>query len=191
MREFRIGVYSRDFDKIDESQNFLDEHCRKRFNRKPPAVLVAAEAFDQRWFGGLPGSLQFYLLEQILRFSMSELHHYPPVLDYLEDESVMTVSPEEQVPFHRLLAGYLLLQGRLDNLEHLLDRHGDSFKASGFSATVAFLRGESDAALDLFESDMRTLHEFFGDRGVFFFGLPGTVLSSRPSGKKPRRRIGS
>lgn len=173
MREFRIGVYSRDFDRIDKSQNFLDEHCRKRLNRKAPAVAVAAEAFDPRWFGGLPGSLQFYLLEQILRFSMSQLHHYPPVMDYLEDESVMTVSPDEQVPFHRLLAGFLLLQGRLDNLEHLLDRHPDSFRASGFSGTVAFLRGASDAALDLFAADLRTLHEFFGDRGIFFFGLPG------------------
>ncbi|HHO48451.1 MAG TPA: DEAD/DEAH box helicase [Desulfobacteraceae bacterium] len=173
MRQFRIGVYSRDFDKIEEAQIFLDEHCRTSFAGKAPAVPVAAEAFDPGWFGGLPGSLQFYLLEQILRDSMARLQHYPPVLDYLEDESVITVSPDEQVPFHRLLAGYLLLQGRLDNLEQLLDRHADSFKASGFAGTVAFLRGDSDDAFALFDADLRTLHDFFGDRRAFFFGLPG------------------
>ncbi|MFA5717310.1 MAG: DEAD/DEAH box helicase [Desulfobulbaceae bacterium] len=173
MRQFRIGVYSRDFDKIEEAQIFLDEHCRTSFAGKAPAVPVAAEAFDAGWFGGLPGSLQFYLLEQILRYSMARLQHYPPVLDYLEDESVITVSPDEQVPFHRLLAGYLLLQGRLDNLEQLLDRHAESFKASGFAGTVTFLRGDSGAAFDLFDADLRTLHDFFGDRRAFFFGLPG------------------
>jgi len=173
MRQFRIGLYSRDFDKIDESKRFLTEHCRKRLDQKEPAVIVAAEAFEASWFGSLPGSLQFYLLEQILRYSITNLQHYQAVLDYLEDESVMTVPMDEQVPFHRLLAGYFLLQGRFDDLEALLDHHPDSFKASGFAGSLTFLRGDTAAALELFAADLEMLHAFFGDRKTFFFGLPG------------------
>jgi len=173
MRQFRIGIYHGDFVKIDEAMAFLDEYCRHRFAGKPPAVMVAAEAFDPLWFGALPGSLQFYLLEQVLRYSMDQLQHYPPVLSYLADESALTISPDEQVPFHRLLAGYYLLEGRFTELQTLLAKHPDSFRGSGFSGTLAFLRGDTEQAHLLFTEDLRQLHVFFGDRSAFFFGLPG------------------
>ena len=173
MRQFRIGIYSGDFEKIDEAKAFLDAHCGTRLEGKAPAVLVVAEAFDPVWFGTLPGSLQFYLLEQVLRFSMDRLQHYPQVIAYLADQSVLTISPDEQVPFHRLLAGYYLLQGRFVDLAALLAEHGDSFRASGFSGTLAFLQGDSERAHSLFADDLRQLHAFSGDRAAFFFGLPG------------------
>lgn len=173
MRQFRVGVYSDDFDKIDESQKFLDEHCGKHFDHKSPAVMLAGEPFEASWFGRFPASLQFYLLDKIIRHSMARLEHFPPVLEYLEDPALMTVPADEQVPFHRLLAGYLLLQGRFGDLERLLGRHPDSFKASGFAGTLAFLRGDSEKALALFAADLDMLRNFFNDRQAFFFGLPG------------------
>ena len=173
MRQFRIGIYSRDFDKIDESLFFLEENCMERLEDKAPSVLVAAEAFDAKWFGELPGSLQFFLLNQIVRYSTSQLHHYEPVIEYLEDETALTVPPDEQVPFHRMLAGYFLLQGRFDELKQLLDRHSDSFKGSGFAGTLAFLKGDTASALKLYEDDLTRLRVFFGEKESFFFGLPG------------------
>ncbi|MDH3330432.1 MAG: ATP-dependent helicase, partial [Desulfobulbaceae bacterium] len=173
MRQFRIGVYSGDFDKIDESLKFLEEHCIERLDNKSPAVIVAAEAFDSHWFGGLPGSMQFFLLDKILRYSIANLHHYQPVIEYLEDESALTVSVDEQVPFHRMLAGYLILQGRFDDLQRLLDRHGESFQGSGFSGTLAFLKGDTAKALLLYAGELKQLGDFFGDKNTFFFGLPG------------------
>ncbi len=173
MRQFRIGLYSRDFDRIDESLTFLEENCLTRLDNKAPAVIVAAEAFDADWFGGLPGSIQFFLLEQIIRYSTSSLQHYQPVLDYLEDEQALTVSVDEQVPFHRMLAGYFLFQGRFGELQALLEAHADSFQASGFSGTLAFLRGDTEKALRLYDEELEQQREFSGDRNSFFFGLPG------------------
>lgn len=173
MRQFRIGVYGGDFDKIDESITFLEEHCLDQLDAKSPAVIVAAEAFDPDWFGGLPGSMQFFLLNQIIRYSVTTLHHYQPVLDYLEDENALTVSNDEQVPFHRMLAGYLVMQGRFDDLEDLLARHGESFQGSGFAGTLAFLRGDMDQAFLLYGEELEQLGDFFGDKNTFFFGLPG------------------
>ncbi|HER63501.1 MAG TPA: ATP-dependent helicase, partial [Desulfobacteraceae bacterium] len=173
MRQFRFGIYNRDFDRIDESQDFLEEHCLQRLGNKSPAVMVAAEAFDPDWFGSLPGSMQFYLLNHVLRYSIASLTHYQPVIAYLEDERNLTVSPDEQVPFHRLLAGYYILQGRFEDLGGLLARHEDSFKASGFAGTLAFLQHDNESAFNLYKKDMDQLHEFFGGQEAFFFGLPG------------------
>jgi len=173
MRQFRFGIYRRDFDLIDESQAFLESHCLKHLGDRSPAVLIAAEAFDADWFGSLPGSLQFYLLDHVFRFSTGKLVHYQPVITYLEDEEKLTVSPDEQVPFHRLLAGYYLLQGRFADLQELLARHEDSFKGSGFAGSLAFLKGSLSDVFDLYEKDMDILHEYVGGENAFFFGLPG------------------
>lgn len=173
MRQFRIGIYNRDFEKIEESQKFLEEHCQERFGKKSPAVLVAADGFDPAWFGSLPGSMQFYLLEQVFRYSFARLVHYRPVIAYLEDEKNLTVSPDEQVPFHRLLASDYILQGRFDDLRDLLARHGDSFKATGFAGALAFLGKDPGGAFALYQRDMDLLHEYFDGQEATFFGLPG------------------
>ena len=194
MRQFRFGVYNRDFDRIEESQAFLEEHCMKHLGHRPPAIPVAAEAFDPGWFGTLPGSLQFYLLDQVFRYSVERLVHFQPVIAYLEDEENLTVSPDEQVPFHRLRAGYYLLQGRFSELRDLLSRHDDSFKASGFAGTLAFLQGKEADAFALYRQDMELLQDFVSGRDPFFFGLPGLfcVLSlldrNRPEDREAIRQ---
>ena len=115
----------------------------------------------------------FYLADQIFRYSIEKLVNYHSIEEYLENEENLTISPDEQVPFHRLLAGYYILQGRFEKLDSLLEKHSPSFKASGFSGTLAFLLGKSDQAFDYYEKDLVQLNEFFGDQKGFFFGLPG------------------
>ena len=173
MRQFRIGVYTGDFDKIDESGQFLAQHCQERLEIESPAVQIVANPFDALWFGSLPGSMQFFLLDQIFRHAVEQLVHFPEVLNYLEDDEALTISKVEQVPFHRMLAGYYLLQGRFDALQSLIAEHGDSFLGSGFAGTVAFLRGEGQPGIVAFEEDLERLNQYAGPEGTFFFGLTG------------------
>ncbi|WP_232370860.1 DEAD/DEAH box helicase [Desulfogranum marinum] len=173
LRQFRIGVYLEDFDRIDEALAFLDQECGQEVQTDPPAVIVTARAFDPEWLSTLPGSLQFYLLEQVVRHSLESLQHFPDVLAYLENEVTLSVSSIEMVPFHRLLANYYLLQGRFADLNTLLEKHGDSFQGSGYAGSVTFLCGDVSEALRLFEEDRQRLQEYAGDNPVFFFGLPG------------------
>ena len=173
MRQFRIGVYTCDFDKIDESGQFLTQHCGSRLEMESPAVQIVTNPFDAKWFGGLPGSMQFFLLDQIFRYSMERLVHFPEVLNYLEDDTALTISTIEQVPFHRMLAGYYLFQGRFDALQALIGRYGDSFLGSGFSGTATFLLGDTEAGLASFEEDLERLNQYAGQGGTFFFGLTG------------------
>ncbi|MFP7753565.1 DEAD/DEAH box helicase [Thermodesulfobacteriota bacterium B35] len=173
MRQFRIGVYSQNFDRIDEALAFLEQHCGRQLGLEPPAVLVVARAFDPDWFGSLPGSLQFFLLNLVVRHAMERLCHFPEVQAYLASEQALTISEIELVPFRRMLAGYYLLQGRFGDLEQLLATHADSFQGSGFGGTVAFLRGDTGQAMELFERDLEQLQEYAGPEGSFFLGITG------------------
>ena len=173
LRQFRIGVYSQDFDKLDEAMAFIEGECHQYLETDPPAVLVAARAFDPLWFGGLPGSLQFFLLDHVMRYSLERLQHFPAILAYLEDEQALTVPVDERVPFHRLLASCYLLQGRLQDLQRLLERHGDSFQGSGFAGSVAFLGGDTEQGLRLFAEDLKQLQQYAGTEPCFFTGITG------------------
>ena len=151
----------------------MEGECHRHLETEPPAVLVAARAFDPVWFASLPGSFQFFLLDQVIRYSLERLHHFPAILTFLEDEQAQTVSPDERVPFRRLLASCYLLQGRLDDLRQLLERHSESFLGSGFAGSVAFLAGDTEQALELFDEDLRHLQQYAGNQPCFFFGVTG------------------
>ncbi|MGE4559670.1 MAG: DEAD/DEAH box helicase [Desulfobulbus sp.] len=173
IRQFRIGLYSQNFDKMDEALLFWEKEGHHYLESEPPAVLVAAHSFEPKWFASLPGSFQFFLLEEVLRYSLERLHHFPAVLDYLADEQAQTVSPDERVPFRRLLATSYLLQGRLEALRQLLVDFSESFQGSGFAGTVAFLNGDTEEALQRFDEDLAHLQQFAGDQPCFFFGITG------------------
>ena len=173
LRQFRISLYKQDFDKLDAALVFIEGECHRYLETEPPAVLVAARAFDHLWFTSLPGSFQFFLLDQVIRYSLERLHHFPTIVAFLEDEQSQTVPPDERVPFRRLLASCYLLQGRFDDLRLLLERHGDSFLGSGFAGSVAFLGGDTEQALELFAEDLRHLQQYAGAHPCFFFGITG------------------
>jgi len=173
LRQFRIGIYSHNFDKIDEASQFIEGQCQEQLGQEPPAVRIVARNFSPGWFAGLPGSLQFFLLDRIVRYSMEHAQLFPEVLAYLEDEVGMSLSEDELIPFQRMLAGYYLLQGNCKKLEHLLEIHADSFQGSGYSGSVAFLHGRTDEALVLFEQDLVLLNQYSGPEGSFFFGITG------------------
>ncbi|WP_028581123.1 SNF2-related protein [Desulfogranum japonicum] len=173
LRQFRLGVYEQDFDKLDEALMFIEDSCAKHLHTEPPAVLVVAHCFDPEWLGQLPSSLQFYLLEQVVRYSLESLNHYPEVLTYLENEVANSISKIELVPFHRLLANYYLLQGRFTDLEKLIERYVDSFQGSGYAGCVAFLCRDVEEALTLFEEDLVVLRTYTEDSSSFFYGITG------------------
>ncbi|QQG65421.1 DEAD/DEAH box helicase [Desulfobulbus oligotrophicus] len=193
VRQFRIGLYSSDFDKLDDAVTFLKSECSSRLPIEPPAVSVVARAFDPLWFASLPGSMQFFLLHQIIRYALDQLCHFPLIVTLLEDEEHLNVSPDERIPFRRLLAEYYLMQGRLEHLDNLLKRHGDSFLGSGFAGSLAFLSGDTEGALELFEADLLHLEQYADAQPFFFLGNTGlfcifALLSRNHAGDRQRVR---
>jgi superfamily II DNA or RNA helicase len=193
LRQFRIGLYSHDFDKLDQAQLFWEREGKRYLDIEPPAVLVAARSFDRAWMASLPVSFQFFLLDYAVRYSLEQLHAFPELLAYLGDETRMGIPVGERVPFRRILASCLLLRGDFDPLQQLLADFGDSFLGSGFAGAVTFLRGETNRALALFDEDLEQMRRYSGQEDYFFFGMPGlfclfALLSRDAVGDRDRVR---
>ncbi|MCF6291512.1 MAG: DEAD/DEAH box helicase [Desulfobacterales bacterium] len=173
LREFRVGVYTHDVSLLEGLQPLLVPACVDA-GLGAPAVRVCANPFQAGWFRTLPVSLQFYLLEQLLDHSLATFENVEAVIAYIRDDSARCSIPRaERLPFHRLLAEYLLWQGRPALVRELINRYPDSFVASGFAGCIAFLLDRNQEALALFAAELDQLRELTGDNKLFFYNLSG------------------
>ena len=174
MREMRIGIYSQNFDLIDNALQFLDSQCKEIITPLPPAVQVVTAPFDRDWFRTLPASFQFFLLNHILRYAQANLVAFPEIIDYLEsDEEFAQLSEDEHLPFQRLLFNHYLLQGNITAAEQLVAQSPDNFSGTGARGALCFFRGDCRQARALFQSDMEELLALSGKKQGAFFGVPG------------------
>ncbi len=174
MREMRIGIYNQDFATIDNAMGFISAQCTEIVGEIPPPVHISTSPFNRSWFRTLPASFQFFLLNQILGFSGSQIHAFPEVIDYLKDDDEFThLDSDERLPFLRILFNHEILLGNLEAAASLRDRHKEAFDATGAAGTLAFLQGDYDRAAALFEQDLEQLNQFSNSNVSAFFGLPG------------------
>jgi len=187
VRELRIGIYTRQFDLIDEALEFLDNQCREFFSTLPPILQIINTPFDPDWFRSLPPSFQFFLADHALRHAQSSLFALPELIDFLEDDkNFQHLGSDERLPFQRLLFGQFLLEGKLDQAQQLINSRPESFQGTGAVGSLAFLRGQYEAARQAFADDMGILQQFSGDDKAAFIGLQGIFhilaeLESDPS----------
>lgn len=174
MREMRIGIYSQNFEIIDNALQFLDSQCNEILTPLPPAVQVITAPFDRNWFRTLPASFQFFLLNHILHYGQAQLVSFPEIVEYLQSEDEFSpLSEDEHLPFQRLLLNHYLIEGNISAAETILLASRDSFTATGAEGTIAFLKGDFEHALELFHQDIEHLREISGSDKVAFFGIHG------------------
>lgn len=174
MREMRIGIYTQQFDVIDDAGDFLDSQCKELLPGPPPTVRILTEPFDPDWFRTLPTSFQFYLLNNVLHYGQSTLADYGNLVDFLADEREFhRLSVDEQLPFKRLLLNELIFRGRLAEAQQLIADNADSYKGTGAQGTLHFLSGSSTQAQASYAEDLLFLEKFSNDEKVAIFGPHG------------------
>ncbi len=174
MRELRIGIYTQQFDLIDEALDFFNSPGQELFSAMPPIVQVITNPFDPVWLRSLAPSFQFFLLDQTLRFAQAEVFSFPELLDFLQDkENFPHLSSDERLPFQRMLFNQLLLQGELSRAEQLVNEQPESFNGTGAVGSLHFLRGDYPQARHSFAGDILALQELSGNDQVAFIGPPG------------------
>ncbi|MGL1932690.1 MAG: DEAD/DEAH box helicase [Desulfotalea sp.] len=174
LREMRIGIYTQDFDLIDEASEFLSNQCKEIVPTEPPPVRVTAYPFDAEWFQALPASFQFYLLSTVLQYSQASLKSYPEIqahITYQEEQDLLT--DDEKIPFRRLLLNQLLLQAKGKEAEELINNHLTSFHGTGSLGSALFLQGKIKEALIAFDNDLQFLKELMDNDQVAIFGHCG------------------
>ncbi|MBW2658335.1 MAG: DEAD/DEAH box helicase [Deltaproteobacteria bacterium] len=174
MREMRIGIYTQQFDLIDDAHEFLENQCKNLVATPPPTVQIMTRPFDAEWFRDLPSSFRFYLLSNVLQYGQETLTDYPEMLTFLSSEDEFSdISVDEQVPFKRLLFKELLFHGQFREGEELVRTHRDSFQGTGALGTLLFLTGKNQDALTSFEEDLGFLKKYGNSENVAFFGPTG------------------
>ena len=187
MREMRIGIYTQQFDLIDDASEFIDTQCRELIAAPPATVRVTTQPFDSEWFRTLPTSFQFYLLSNVLQYGQSALIDYPEIIEFLTSEDGFTnLTTDEQLPFKRLLFNELVFRGRIDDARELVLKHKESFSGTGALGAVYFLQGENKEATVAFDEDIAFLQKFSNDDRVAFFGPSGLfyILAQLSIGNK-------
>ena len=178
MREMRIGIYTQDFDLIDDALEFLAGQCRDILSPLPPTVQITTAPFDPAWFGSLAPSFQFFLLDQIFRYELATLRSYPEILDYLQEETGLDgLSSDEKLPFQRILFIQYIFRGNLTAARKLVEENNANFTGTGAAGTLAFLSGKSNATTELFEHDLNFLRDLSSSDNVAFFGPIGLFHS--------------
>lgn len=174
MREMRIGIYTQDFDLIDDALEFLAGQCRDILSSLPPAIQVVTRPFDPVWFKSMAPSFQFFLLDQIAKHETSTLHSFPDILAYLQDETGLEdLSSDEKLPFQRLLFNQYIFRGQLENAAKLIEKNREGFSGTGAAGTLAFLQGSPETTTELFEHDLNFLRDLSGSENAAFFGPTG------------------
>ncbi|SDO50577.1 DEAD/DEAH box helicase [Desulforhopalus singaporensis] len=174
VREMRIGIYTQQFDLIDDASEFLESQCGELLTPPPPAIRVMTRPFDPEWFGCLPTSFQFYMLSLVLQYGRDTLTNYGDIIDYLACEKNFShLTIDEQLPFKRLLFHELLFRARIEEAENLIWAQPELFSGTGAQGTIDFLSGKSDKALDCYVQDLEFLQKYSKDEKVAFFGPSG------------------
>ncbi|MFC1837180.1 SNF2-related protein [Thermodesulfobacteriota bacterium] len=177
MREYRIGLYSNEMVHLENMHLVLDKQCEDEVVRRFPAVLFSNNPFDPDWLKVQAPSLQFYILSQMMNYSLHYLSLLEEPLEYLKSkETLLSIPLEERLPFYRLLASLLLWKGELLEAEELIDGNPESFEASGMAGCIDFMLGRNDRALELFEKDLALLRKIGGRRRMFFPNIAGLLF---------------
>ena len=100
IRELRIGIYTQDFEIIDQALNFLDSQCEDLPISLPPVVQIVTTPFDSQWFGALPPSFQFFLLNHIVLHAQRRLESFPEITAYINNpDNFAALDGDEYLPF--------------------------------------------------------------------------------------------
>jgi len=174
MREYRIALYTSDMVHLENMHLFLSKQCEDETVKHYPAVRCCHNPFDGEWLRGLAPSLQFYILSQMINYSLHYLSLLESPFAYLRSgETLLAIPAEERLPFHRLLAGFLLWRGNLAEIKELIRENPESFAASGMTGCIEFMQGNNEQALVHFESDLKQLKQAGTRRRIFFPDMAG------------------
>ncbi len=174
MREYRIGLYTNQMIHLENMHLLLDKQCEDEIVRYFPAVRFCNNPFDDNWLRTLAPSVQFYILSQMMNYSLHYLSLLEMTFSYLRsDETLQAIPAEERLPFHRLLAAFLLWRGDLAEVRKLVRENPESFVASGMAGCIDFMLGNNEQALVQFERDLQQLKKIGSGRRMFFPSIAG------------------
>ena len=96
LREYRIGLYTSDMVQLENMHILLEKYCEDEVVRRFPAVRCCNNPFDDNWLMALAPSVQFYILSQMMNYSLFYLSLLEKPFSYLRSGDILQAIPPEQ-----------------------------------------------------------------------------------------------
>jgi superfamily II DNA or RNA helicase len=175
LREVRIGLYRQDLNFI---QRQFKDYTQYRYGKEQPSLHqmlleVVTNPFDPEWCRSLSPKLYEMVLTGILEDSMLHLKPVDAAFELLQQDCASGKATSDL--HHVLLIEQLLMRGELaaaeEALTHIPAKSRD--RCAALVGSIAFLRGDTTAAIEHYTQALRTLKQVTGKRKIYFQAMPG------------------
>ncbi len=173
-RDLRIGVYLGDQSMVGTAQHFMGIHCSHLLPKADPIAAICSNPFDSGWFQSQPHWIQIHAVRAAFTLALTHLEPDGEVLRYvLESNLLNRVSRSESAELLRALCARLLVGGRIDEAQKILQEAHEGFWGEGLRGWVALLRGDAAEAVARYEVELKELRRLTGKKSAYFPELEG------------------
>ena len=181
IRETRLGMYWRDEAYIGSLFRMLERHRYNYYqgsmhtwtDLSPVYAMVCGNPFDSEWFQGLPAGIRIKALPSTLSLLLDNWRSDEAAGSLLKEGCASADAPPEWMAQAALLA---LGRGEWDEAASLLEKCPLSSTQSGARAMLAFLRGDTDGSIKMFQEGLTLLRKEQGSAKGLFPGFLGVFF---------------
>jgi len=175
MKELRLAAYlGEGSDQLAKLLSEIAHFYPDSFFERHPFVTIYNNPFDAETVSSMPPDLQADVLVRIFIHSALKLE---PATDAVKfARALLSTSPSDDEYLRYGLAQYLILQGKLEEAEQLLQDGGKLAGTEAARAWLAFLRAEDDKAIAWYESALSKLRKETNKRKVYFKAVYGVYF---------------
>jgi len=174
IREIRIGLYTNNVEKVLEYIRIGADYHREELN---PEKLVVDICSHPRFHKELFDSLHIKIKRIVFTILFDEvIQHYRPLSDelYASLAKYGTIAQSDYASLRSFYAVYLTLRGNLKEAEKVVQNSYETSNLMVVQGYIAFLKGENNKSLEIYESALKCLQKETGKKKYFFpqtFGL--------------------
>lgn len=171
-REVRVGIYRRDLDHANKYHQEGAARYPEAFKSFDPYEEIFNSPFDAEFLRTFPPRFQAAVLE---RFIWDGLLTMAPITPYLEElrAHLAAPSPEIDEMVRCTFINVAIAQGKLEIALQALPQKANMLDFNTQRATIAFLQGENDRAVQLFEDALKELRRASNKRQAYFRSFTG------------------
>ena len=164
VQDLRIALYLRDEPDLERLATICINQFPNDYRRHHPFAIICPEPLDQQWLLTQPAGLLSNLLNVLNDRALANMI---PSAAFDTLEAFVTTGAEVPIPAMECYFSQLLLRGRIRAAERVLhesglDRHRE------LEGWLAVLRGDDDAAINLFDQGIARIKRELGKRKVYF-----------------------
>jgi SNF2 family DNA or RNA helicase len=172
LREARIGLFQGDVNLIEEALSYAKKYFPEQFKNYHFFLEIFNKPFEVEKIKRYSLPIQLSASIDITNHSLANLLPCEDFINYLYDCKDYSDEQYGKV-FRDLLATLLIFKGKLKEAEQICKIDKESTNANARLATIEFLKGNNDKAIQIFENALQSYRAKNNSKKLFFPQLTG------------------